>query len=102
MFLIIDLKRIGPERTPEIDYDHGVAPETLDGLTEEASTLPRDDGDEIEDQVDDDAFTSAGGGKVGNLMMHIPYVLPICSRAHACAHVSLRQARNILLMNCSP
>lgn len=64
MFLIIDLKRVGPERTPEIDYDHGVAPETLDGLTEEASTLPRDDGDEIEDQVEDDAFTSAGGGKV--------------------------------------
>lgn len=52
MFLMIDLKHMEPDRPPEIDYDHGVAPDGIEGFALDNRTLPRDDGDEIDEAVD--------------------------------------------------
>lgn len=47
VYLMIDLRCLGPDTAPEIDYDHGVAPDAIDSLApEDNNTLPRDDCDD--------------------------------------------------------
>ncbi|MFN9941410.1 MAG: hypothetical protein ACK56I_18215, partial [bacterium] len=50
---MIDVRHLEPDGPSDIDYDHGVAPDTLEEFVADARTLPRDDGDEIEDVATD-------------------------------------------------